>query len=281
MEKKVKMVKDFILCISIFLSTSHTIKAVSFDCTKTKSKVEYLICDSLELSDLDSQLDEKYRKKLTQVANPKALQIQQHTWLLNVRNRCVDVNCLQKVYKKRINDLEDQCAYFQQLKANPTKIKTEPSAEHQLGVVCNPKYYLPSECKSENITLEGLKMQGLSSEDPVFLKLLNDPWSITASLVDINNDGLNDVRLYRMVGTAHCTESYFFAKTNKGTLQFISNPEYETFHEEGRFCDGKMMFIRYKEIVYSLEIYGDGDSLRLDTVWLGSKDGLRKIYILR
>lgn len=81
---------------------SNTISAASFDCTKTTSQVEKLICSDRELSELDSNLGGLYRSKSS--SRPSA-EADQKQWLRQ-RDFCKTADCVRAAYLKRINDLK-------------------------------------------------------------------------------------------------------------------------------------------------------------------------------
>lgn len=60
------------------------------------------------MSELDAQLGEAYRSARTQYSPAKAklLTAEQRQWLDNVRNRCTNTSCLQKVYEARLGELD-------------------------------------------------------------------------------------------------------------------------------------------------------------------------------
>jgi len=76
----------------------------SFDCHKTRTKVERLICESPTLSRLDVMLDGAYRSALAASPTPGKLREEQRTWLKS-RNYCKDVQCLEKDYRDRLEAL--------------------------------------------------------------------------------------------------------------------------------------------------------------------------------
>lgn len=80
-------------------------EAAGFDCTKTSTQIERLICDHPDLSKLDDELADFYRKALARSENPDATRKQQRSWLRATRNRCPDVACLKSEYTKRIDQL--------------------------------------------------------------------------------------------------------------------------------------------------------------------------------
>lgn len=82
--------------------------AASFDCGKTQSKVEKLICDSHQLSELDGNLDTLY-KVAQDKCNPdekQKLVSEQKQWLKNSRNKCSDEPCLIQAYSSRIETIK-------------------------------------------------------------------------------------------------------------------------------------------------------------------------------
>jgi hypothetical protein len=96
--------------------------------------------------------------------------------------------------------------FFQKNRSNPNAEEIKKRiAEHFLGEVCNPKY--EKNCSTRDVTLLDLQTLGLSPDEPNFRALLNGPFAVYAALVDIDNDGIEELRLYRTVGTEHCTHS--------------------------------------------------------------------------
>jgi len=75
------------------------VQAASFDCGKAGTKVEKLICVDQELSKLDEELAVSYADALKST-DPASLKAEQKAWI-KVRNRCVDVACIQKAYRQR------------------------------------------------------------------------------------------------------------------------------------------------------------------------------------
>jgi uncharacterized protein len=247
----------------------------SFDCSKATTNIERMVCSDIELSELDSRLADAYQRNLTGSDSAEQLRMEQRLWLRDVRNRCPSIDCLRRAYQHRLEALANECDFFQKYRSNPNAEEIKKRiAEHFLGEVCNPKY--EKNCSTRDVTLLDLQTLGLSPDEPDFRALLNGPFAVYASLVDIDNDGIEELRLYRTVGTAHCTHSYFFKKTKEGVLKSIQDKQYHVFREERRFCDGDLMFIRFNGKVYTVETYGN-----LDTVWIGSTNGLREICRVR
>lgn len=96
-----------LLCLFAYV-TCPQVQAASFDCDHAHSKPEKLICDTEELTELDTQLGEAYStaKQNASAGEAKRLTEEQLQWLRNVRNRCADAACLLKTYKSRLNELD-------------------------------------------------------------------------------------------------------------------------------------------------------------------------------
>lgn len=90
----------------IFLATSLLLPALcmgaSFECAKASTKVERLICGEADLSELDKKLAEHYEKAIKETPFPQALRDDQRSWLREVRNGCLDTNCLRNAYALRV-----------------------------------------------------------------------------------------------------------------------------------------------------------------------------------
>jgi len=81
--------------------------AAGFDCSKSMSTVEKMICADEALSTLDSQLQEAYQLALGDASFPKKADIKrsQEQWIANVRNQCGNRSCLQAAYSSRLDIL--------------------------------------------------------------------------------------------------------------------------------------------------------------------------------
>ena len=91
----------FWLC-AIVAVESH---AASFDCTRTITTVEKLICSDKALTAFDDTLDDQYENsKRLSVENTHQVVAQQKAWLLD-RNKCNEIACLRRSYELRIREL--------------------------------------------------------------------------------------------------------------------------------------------------------------------------------
>lgn len=81
-----------------------TATAASFDCRRTSSPIENLICLDYRLSDLDSELAAVYAAKRTLLGVAAELQSSQRKWLA-IRNHCTSFVCARDAYIDRISIL--------------------------------------------------------------------------------------------------------------------------------------------------------------------------------
>lgn len=92
-----------ILVVGILASSAAS--SASFNCSKAKGCVENVICQSPQLSQLDSEMAQLYFsiKQYSSRRGAKALLSSQRSWLKR-RNTCgCDANCLVGYYNDRIN----------------------------------------------------------------------------------------------------------------------------------------------------------------------------------
>ncbi len=87
-----------LLTALLALTASH-VHAASFDCTKARSQVEHLVCDTPALSQMDETLATTYKAALT---NDPATRQRQLIWLRETRDRCNDAQCLAAAYQTQI-----------------------------------------------------------------------------------------------------------------------------------------------------------------------------------
>jgi len=101
-------VKNIVAIVLYCLFASSCLQAADFDCAQALSTPERIICESVELSKLDTRLGEAYRaaKSKASLDKAKRLATEQRQWLRSIRNRCVDADCLLDAYKARLNELD-------------------------------------------------------------------------------------------------------------------------------------------------------------------------------
>ncbi len=91
---------------SILGATCLSASAVSFDCTKARSKSERLICGDPQLSALDDRLAALAAAGKKRAANPRAYQrALDDAW--SVRQKCDTIACVESWYARRIEALAD------------------------------------------------------------------------------------------------------------------------------------------------------------------------------
>jgi uncharacterized protein len=93
-----------IIVITIILTSTSAVQAVSFDCAKATTAVEKMICDDEKLSKLDDALDSVYRESITVSSDIAPIKKGQMSWLKK-RNACKDKKCIKKLYNKRTAEL--------------------------------------------------------------------------------------------------------------------------------------------------------------------------------
>ncbi|TSA49764.1 MAG: DUF1311 domain-containing protein [Nitrosomonadales bacterium] len=84
-------------------------QAASFDCDKAQTKVEHLICDDPQLSELDNKLAQDYQDVLSKADDEQKQRVvaEQKHWLKFTRNVCGKATCLKHAYWSRQAALEN------------------------------------------------------------------------------------------------------------------------------------------------------------------------------
>ncbi|MFM0260193.1 lysozyme inhibitor LprI family protein [Paraburkholderia sediminicola] len=80
--------------------------APSFDCSKVTSGPERLICGSPQLSALDVELGQSYKRQMELTDNKKQLKADQIEWRKKERDACSTAECIAQAYRSRIDDLD-------------------------------------------------------------------------------------------------------------------------------------------------------------------------------
>ena len=120
-----------LLTALLALTASHA-HAASFDCTKARSQVEHLVCDTPALSQLDETLAATYKVAL---ANDPASRQRQVTWLRETRDRCNDAPCLAAAYQTQMQAMGASASI-----ATPTPVAQPNSAPSALQLACPPDW---------------------------------------------------------------------------------------------------------------------------------------------
>jgi uncharacterized protein YecT (DUF1311 family) len=106
------------LLLLVLSSCSGVCLSASFDCSKTKTNIEKLICGNQQLSELDSKLEETYLNQRNKAkpaeensqkqnnSNEDRLVAEQKHWLKHTQNTCSDDTCLIQAYTDRIDALD-------------------------------------------------------------------------------------------------------------------------------------------------------------------------------
>ena len=80
----------------------------SFDCLKSNSGQDRLVCNNKNLSELDVQLSVLYSKARSKTAEKDTLKQEQLQWYKYQRNACSDIECLSNAYQSRIFELSQR-----------------------------------------------------------------------------------------------------------------------------------------------------------------------------
>lgn len=97
-----------LLLAAVFFAPLPAVHAASFDCAKSTTQVERLLCNTPDLSEMDETLQEVYEPTVAREDASGSLKASQRAWLAQ-RNKCADAACLRQLYDKRITELA--CGY--------------------------------------------------------------------------------------------------------------------------------------------------------------------------
>lgn len=159
-----------VVIISLFFCAASITSSysASFDCTKTKSKIEKLICSDQNLSELDEELNDAYQKQLTSIKNiglsPLSLIKDQRAWVKLIRNTCSDLSCLANVYPQRIKDIQSFSSVDHVDITGNSNVEN-PHVNDYLTLACDYENSKTSEIESIHIsqTLEGKSLHYVDS----------------------------------------------------------------------------------------------------------------------
>lgn len=232
--------------IALFLS-APPLDAASFDCTKTATQVEKLICADKEISDLDDRLAAAYKQALDMASNKEGLKQLQIEWLKS-RDTCKDQPCLKARYEARITQLASasqpanvaatHTGYYALVKGKGVEVceqyeKNLNSFHLDRPMICErrinpqmkdfrkPDWVQPGLDQARALEFDMAKLVSRvlnrpepKNESEIKVRMEDDPgWPAKREIarVDIDNDGALDIVLKQQDGT--CPEHRVFEVT--------------------------------------------------------------------
>lgn len=148
--------------LAAFLFTPFCVAhAASFDCGKSTTPVERIICATPDISEMDATLQEVYEPTVAREDANGSLKASQRAWLAQ-RNKCADAACLRQLYDKRITELA--CGYN--------------NTGSAIGAnLCHSSRLRQAEQALKPLQARHVKQQAASAEDPARVKrLAEDEW---------------------------------------------------------------------------------------------------------
>jgi uncharacterized protein YecT (DUF1311 family) len=131
MHKK-PVILRFVVAVTLAFAAARSFGA-SFDCGKAHSRIETLICQDAELSQLDEALGKVYRRKLEQSADKATFTTEQKRWLRETRDACKDRECLRTAYRARVTEMKTSGDMASQTESAKLKHVSALVARHVLN----------------------------------------------------------------------------------------------------------------------------------------------------
>lgn len=235
-----------VVAILLGLIGGLSVEAASFDCAKSTTQVEKLICEDRLLSYQDEKLNLIYRAVLKKSPQADNLRQGQRKWL-GGRDLCQDNICLQQSYASRISELA--------LSLDAVRNTNDENA------ACNTVagYANRGELSELYVSVE-------KNDLPAIQKHFSNLSGVTGYwYVDFDNDGVRDPIVVKTAGTGHYAS--LEAKLSRYSNIFVG---LENAYEEGEF---DISFIAVSGKYYVLSRDGD----RLMRMFHVAKGGISPI----
>jgi hypothetical protein len=233
-----------------------------------------MICANRDLSQLDERLALTYKRFMSTSAQPYDDQREQTKWLVE-RDACKDSACIKSRYGERLSQLRGESSEWlafhhsdgswvaadtgdtvcqaarAQLEALGGQDFAARGPERVLGVLCGGAG--PAcQASSRAVSLDELTRAGTSPDTPAIQELLSADAPITVSRVDIDNDGVPDVRLVQRAGDAQCERSVALLASGDGKLRLETANGYEQLGDRSRLCGReRLTFFRFRDANYA------------------------------
>ena len=96
---------SLLLAGALGLSGATDARAVP-DCSKPKTKIEWLLCSNDQLAAAEQRMALAFREALSRTGDRKVLIKEQNEWSERLSDACNDVPCLMQAYRQRTEELE-------------------------------------------------------------------------------------------------------------------------------------------------------------------------------
>ena len=204
-------------------------QAASFDCSKAKTTVEHLICDTPSISELDDNIGRLYQASISKANEDqkKSLELEQKNWLRQYRNICNIASCLEQAYTSRLKAL---------------KIVETQSAEAKVGYCAGPpccEYEHQSCSAHDNGTL--IEMSHVVSGSPDFCtQLMKSHWNYIPLNIEHTVTEKEATQFLRLPGANTGIDKYagYFDINNDGHPKYLAR--LSAYSGAGPGCDIEM-----------------------------------------
>lgn len=261
-----------------------TVDAASFDCSQATSNSEKMICSDRFLSSLDESLSKTYNTLLSEYPELKQ---SQRLWLKH-RNICQSRDCLITAHRTRISELfrkkyggEKLCAQLNQIVKNEGgQALSKKHNEQFLGTLCGYATQ-QDEMKCwdwlrQPFDISRLGEMGLEIAKEAELRefIMGSSYTNYLSAVDINNDGLLDLRFSSLRGTLSCEYNLYFFGTADKKYRSAAGSEIGDYlaGEDAAFCGTSgNVTLREGNVTYVLSL--NIRNSHIGTLYRGTENG--------
>ena len=79
----------------------------AIDCSRARTNSEKLLCSNSRLMKAEEHMAFAFREAIKRGATTKALMESQRTWIREVRDLCIDVECMLRAHEERRSELDN------------------------------------------------------------------------------------------------------------------------------------------------------------------------------
>ncbi len=81
--------------------------SAAIDCSRARTNSEKLLCSNSRLMRAEEHMALAFREAIKRGATPKTLMESQRVWIREVRDRCIDVECMLRAHEERRSELDN------------------------------------------------------------------------------------------------------------------------------------------------------------------------------
>lgn len=239
-----KKLSKYLFLLQLLVSSAAF--SASFTCFQAETKIDKLICNNFEISELDDKLSIHYKNIIANIENKDAFKLEQIEWLKK-RNKCQDITCVKDMYVSRVLALQERSKLYKKSQKSEILFGSENSiCQDYSSLMKRTSRNSPQSCGlpyefDERAMKDGFRVVNWKQINPDSYLQVRELFSLYLSLAYIDDrkkmDALASFKKNDLTWSTFMFEANIDIN-NDGTEELVYKLAYPTFG-----CNGSRTFI--------------------------------------